>query len=70
MFMVNFLLTVNPYREWINREKIYDKVVFSDVYLKVEKTSDKENKTINVPMIDFGKKQCKTFEEAVELAES
>jgi putative sigma-54 modulation protein len=25
-------------------EKYYDKVVFSDVYLKVEKTSDKENK--------------------------
>ena len=54
-------------------EKYYDKVVFSDVYLKVEKTSDKENKIaeikINVPGDDFVvKKQCKTFEEAVELA--
>jgi putative sigma-54 modulation protein len=27
-------------REWL--EKYYDKVVSSDVYLKVEKTSDKE----------------------------
>jgi putative sigma-54 modulation protein len=48
-------------------EKYYDKVV-SDVYLKVEKTSDKENKVVeikmNVPGDDFMvKKQCKTFEE-------
>lgn len=52
-------------------EKYYDKVVSSDVYLKVEKTSDKENKIvevkINVPGDDFMvKKQCKTFEEAVD----
>jgi putative sigma-54 modulation protein len=54
-------------------EKYYDKVVSSDVYLKVEKTSDKENKIvevkIQVPGDEFMvKKQCKTFEEAVELA--
>lgn len=54
-------------------EKYYDKVVSSDVYLKVENTSDKENKIveikINVPGDDFlVKKQCKTFEEAVELS--
>jgi putative sigma-54 modulation protein len=47
-------------------------VVSSDVYLKVEKTSDKENKVVeikmNVPGDDFMvKKQCKTFEEAIEL---
>ncbi|MFB0910781.1 MAG: putative sigma-54 modulation protein [Flavobacterium sp.] len=53
-------------------EKYYDKVVSSDVYLKVEKTSDKENKVVeikmNVPGDDFMvKKQCKTFEEAIEL---
>ena len=52
-------------------EKYYDKVVFSDVFLKVEKTSEKENKIaeikINVPGDEFVvKKQCKTFEEAVE----
>jgi putative sigma-54 modulation protein len=39
--------------------------------LKVEKTSDKENKVVeikmNVPGDDFIKKQCKTFEEAIEL---
>ncbi|WGK94684.1 MULTISPECIES: ribosome hibernation-promoting factor, HPF/YfiA family [Flavobacterium] len=54
-------------------EKYYDKVVASDVFLKVEKASDKENKfveiKINVPGDDFVvKKQCKTFEEAVDLA--
>ena len=53
-------------------EKYYDKIVSSDVFLKVEKTSDKENKIvevkIHVPGDDFMvKKQCKTFEEAIEL---
>ncbi|WP_348798493.1 ribosome hibernation-promoting factor, HPF/YfiA family [Flavobacterium adhaerens] len=52
-------------------EKYYDRVVASDVFLKVEKTSEKENKIveikINVPGDDFlVKKQCKSFEEAVE----
>lgn len=52
-------------------EKYYDRVVSSDVFLKVEKTSDKENKIVeikvHVPGDDFMvKKQCKTFEEAVE----
>ena len=54
-------------------EKYYDKIVSSDVFLKVEKTSDKENKIVevklNVPGDDFiVKKQCKTFEEAIELS--
>ncbi|GAA4063200.1 ribosome-associated translation inhibitor RaiA [Flavobacterium cheonanense] len=54
-------------------EKYYDKIVSSDVFLKVENTSDKENKIvevkIHVPGDDFlVKKQCKTFEEAVELS--
>lgn len=38
-------------------EKYYDRVVSSDVFLKVERTSDKENKVveikINVPGDDF-----------------
>jgi putative sigma-54 modulation protein len=57
----------------VKLEKYYDKVVSSDVFLKVEKTSEKENKVvevkIHVPGDDFMvKKQCKTFEEGVELA--
>ena len=52
-------------------EKFYDKVVSCDVFFKVEKTSEKENKIaeikIHVPGDEFiVKKQCKTFEEAVE----
>ena len=54
-------------------EKYYDKVVSADVFLKVEKTSEKENKIvevkINVPGDEFlVKKQCKTFEDALELS--
>lgn len=54
-------------------EKYYDKIVSSDVFLKVEKTSEKENKIvevkIHVPGDDFlVKKQCKTFEEAIEVS--
>lgn len=74
---VNFTVDgklVNFIQERMNKlEKYYDKVVDSDVFLKVEKTSDKENKIVeikvNVPGDDFVvKKQCKTFEEAVENA--
>ncbi|WP_432671758.1 ribosome hibernation-promoting factor, HPF/YfiA family [Flavobacterium sp. SM2513] len=74
---VNFTVDgklVDFIQERMNKlEKYYDKVVDSDVYLKVEKTSDKENKIVemkvNVPGDDFMvKKQCKTFEEAVENA--
>jgi len=54
-------------------EKYYDKIVDSEVFLKVQKTSDKENKFVdiklNIPGNDLViKKQCKTFEEGVMLA--
>jgi putative sigma-54 modulation protein len=74
---VNFTVDgklVDFVQERMNKlEKYYDKVVDADVFLKVEKTSDKENKIVeikvNVPGDDFMvKKQCKTFEEAVETA--
>ncbi|MBC6999578.1 ribosome-associated translation inhibitor RaiA [Cytophaga sp. FL35] len=52
-------------------ETFYDKVISSDVYLKVQNTSAKENKIVeimlNVPGDKFMvKKQCKTFEEAID----
>jgi putative sigma-54 modulation protein len=74
---VNFTVDgklVDFVQERMNKlEKYYDKVVDADVFLKVEKTSGKENKIVeikvNVPGDDFMvKKQCKTFEEAVETA--
>lgn len=54
-------------------ERYYDKVVDSEVFLKVQHTSEKENKIvevkINVPGDEFMvKKTCKTFEEGVALA--
>ena len=54
-------------------EKYYDKIVSFDVFLKVEKTSEKENKIVEVKVHVPGddlivKKQCKTFEEGVELS--
>jgi putative sigma-54 modulation protein len=53
----------------------YDRVIASDIYLKVENTSVKENKiveiNIHVPGEDvIVKKQCKTFEEAIDSATS
>ncbi|MCU0350904.1 MAG: ribosome-associated translation inhibitor RaiA [Flavobacterium sp.] len=54
-------------------EKYYDRVVSSDVFLKVENTSDKENKTVEIKILVPGdefmvKKTNKTFEEATDLA--
>ncbi len=54
-------------------EKYYDKVVATDVFLKVESTSEKENKIVEIRVLVPGddlmvKKQCKSFEEAVDSA--
>ena len=54
-------------------DTFYDKVISADVYLKVENTSAKENKIVeikvHVPKDKFiVKKQCKSFEEAVDSA--
>ncbi len=54
-------------------EMYYDKVIKSDVYLKVENTSDKENKIFEAHLSVPGdnlivKKQCKTFEEGADVA--
>ena len=54
-------------------ELFYDKVIQADVYLKVENTSDKENKIfearVEVPGDTFVvKKQCKSFEEGADTA--
>src|SRR5690606_38851440 len=53
-------------------EKYYDRVVDADVYLKVENTSDKENKVVdvrvNIPGNDLAvSKQAKTFEAAIDM---
>ncbi len=54
-------------------DRFFDKVINADVYLKVENRSEKENKIfevrLNVPGDSFVvKKECKSFEEGVNLA--
>ena len=53
-------------------EKFHDKIVDAEVFLKVQKTSDKENKIteikINIPKNELIiKKETKTFEEGISL---
>ncbi|MBV1923736.1 MAG: ribosome-associated translation inhibitor RaiA [Flavobacteriaceae bacterium] len=52
-------------------EIFYDRIIYADVFLKVQKTSDKENKLIeillSIPGDDvIAKKGAKTFEEGVD----
>jgi len=56
-----------------NLEKFHDHIIGAEVYLKVQSTSEKENKLVDIkimlPGTDIvGKKQSKTFEEAVSLS--
>lgn len=53
----------------------YDKVIQSNVYLKLDNTNSKENKIfearVKVPGDSFVvKKQCKSFEEGADMAAS
>jgi putative sigma-54 modulation protein len=55
-----------------NLEKFNESIINAEVFFKVQKTSDKENKVteikINIPGSDLvAKKQNKTFEEGVNL---
>ncbi|HBR52847.1 MAG TPA: ribosome-associated translation inhibitor RaiA [Flavobacteriaceae bacterium] len=52
-------------------EQFYDKIVYADVFLKVQKTSEKQNKIteiiLSVPGSDLiCKKESKTFEAAID----
>lgn len=65
---------INFIQDRLNKlDQYYNKVISSDVYLKVEKTSAKENKCVEikvyVPKNEIVvKKQCKSFEEAIDSA--
>ncbi len=52
-------------------ERLFDNIIDADVYLRADKPQEVTNKTVeirlNVPGSDlFVKKQCSTFEEAVD----
>ena len=54
-------------------EMIYDNIISSEVFLRLDKSSDKENKIAEVKLLIpgnelFAKKQCKSFEEAADSA--
>jgi len=51
----------------------YDKIITSEVILKLENTSEAENKIAEIKLLIpgndiFAKKQCKSFEEATDNA--
>ena len=52
-------------------EMFYDRIIFADVFLKVQKTSEKENKLVDVLLSVPGdelivKKETKSFEEGTD----
>lgn len=54
-------------------DQFYDHIIDGEVFLRLENTRDKENKIaeikLNIPGNDIVvKKQCKSFEEAADLA--
>ena len=56
-----------------NLDKYYDKIIEAEVYLKLQNTREKENKIAEIKLLIPGdefivKKQCKSFEEGVDLA--
>ena len=53
-------------------DQYYDGIISAEVILKLNKSDDTDNKVaeinLNIPGNDlFAKKQCKTFEEAIDL---
>jgi putative sigma-54 modulation protein len=54
-------------------ETFFDSIIMGEVYLKLDKAADTENKVAEIRLVIpgkelFAKKQCKTFEEAADLA--
>ncbi len=51
----------------------YDDIISSEVYLRLDKSHTSENKVAEIRLVTpgkemFAKKQCKSFEEATDLA--
>lgn len=54
-------------------ELFHDHIMASEIYLKIDKSQDKENKNVEIKLLVPGKtliakKQCKSFEEATDEA--
>lgn len=61
-------------REKVDKlELMYDQIISSEIYLRVDKSDTNENKTTEIKVMIpgselFAKKQCKSFEEATDAA--
>lgn len=54
-------------------ELFFDQIIAGEVFLRLDKSQEKENKVAEVKLLIpgkelFAKKQCKSFEEAADLA--
>jgi putative sigma-54 modulation protein len=54
-------------------DQFYDQIISGEVYLRLEKTEDELNKILEIKLnlpgtMLFSKQQCKSFEEAADLA--
>ena len=54
-------------------ELMYDRIIASEIYLRLDKSEEKDNKVAEVKLLLpgnelFARKQCKSFEEAADLA--
>ena len=54
-------------------DQFFDQIISGEVYLKLEKVEDEANKVSEIKLMIpgnqlFAKEQCKTFEEATDLA--
>jgi len=65
---------VNFVNEKVNKlELFFDNIIAGEVFLRLDKSNDKDNKIAEVKLLLpgkelFAKKQCKSFEEAADLA--
>jgi putative sigma-54 modulation protein len=65
---------INFVNEKVDKLQLFfDHIIAGEVYLRLDKSSEKENKIAEVKLLMpgkelFAKKQCKSFEEAADLA--
>ena len=65
---------INFVNEKVNKLQLFfDQIIAGEVFLRLDKNSEKENKVAEVKILMpgkelFAKKQCKSFEEAADLA--
>lgn len=65
---------INFIRDKVSKlDQFYDGIITTEVYLRINKAADSSNKVAEIRIMTpgkemFAKKQCKSFEEATDLA--